>query len=627
MKKGTYVHQADALKAYWKSQDRKIRELESYVTRGGSFPPELTQAVEEFQRSGMTAYEQMMRGQQILQSYLADTRMAASAQPLAPSVAAEKANANPWANEVIDSIDLNDPETIKRREIRLTVCDDTPRGKSALPESGIILMLGEEDAYAKALKAYLRDHGLQVRLIQSFLDEAEAEAHVAAAAQEGEVAGLVVLGNKYYSAEDRDRYYDYIMTIVALVRRIVIHIRAQKTDRKYLFLFNTFLDGKLGMTGKSEFYHYGTLNGMAKCIAIELYSSVYVKEIDFAPDMETDTMISYLDDELRCHELLHEVGRTADGKRHRLTSVLTKSVVTENLCPLQEEDVLLVSGGSRGVTSSCIYELARRVKCTLVILGRAAILEEYNDDAETANITDTREMKILIAKRFKAQGYMGSPAAVEKKAKGILAQRDMMKTFDKIRSTGNRMFYYSCDVNDREGMKETIDKIQKEVGKITGVVHGAGVVADAKIWHMDMKAFRRAFDPKYKGLNNIMDHVDKESLKTLVMFSSVSGYFGNDGQINYVAGNEYMDKYAYYIRDRFPNCRAVAINWGAWNGGMVNLDSMYIDALKERGYILIPLEVGANYFANDFLMGLPSTQILINNTGEPAIRTVEGVLK
>lgn len=617
----------DALDAYWKSQDQKIRQLEKFVAQNGSFSQELTHAVEEFQRSGMTAYEQMMLGQQILQSYLADTRTAASVQPMARSMTTERANTNPWANEIIDAIDMNDPETIKRREIRLTECEDTPRGKSALPESGILLMLGEEDAYTKALKAYLLNRGLQIRHIRSFLDEAEAEAQVAAAVQEGEVAGLVVLGNKYYSTEDRDRYYDYIMTIAALVRRVVIHIRAQKGSRQWLFLFNTFLDGKLGMTGKSEYYYYGTLNGMAKCIAIELYGSVYVKEIDFEPGMETDTMIGLLDDELCCHELLHEVGRTADGKRHRLTSVLTKSVVTENLCPIGEEDVLLVSGGSRGVTSSCIYELAKRVKCTFVILGRAEIREEYNDDAETANITDTKEMKILIVKRFKAQGYKASPAEVEKKAKAILAQRDMLKTFEKIRSTGNRMFYYSCDVNDREGMKNTIEKIQKEVGKITGVVHGAGVVADAKIWHMDMKAFRRAFDPKYRGLNNIMDHVDKESLKTLVMFSSVSGYFGNDGQINYVAGNEYMDKYAHYIRDRFPNCRAVAINWGAWNGGMVNLDSMYIDALKERGYILIPLEVGANYFANDFLMGLPSTQILINNTGEPAIRKVEGVLQ
>jgi hypothetical protein len=58
---------------------------------------------------------------------------------------------------------------------------------------------------------------------------------------------------------------------------------------------------------------------------------------------------------------------------------------------------------------------------------------------------------------------------------------------------------------------------------------------------------------------------------------------------------------------------------------MVNLDALYVTALRERGYILIPLEIGANYFANEFLMGLPSTQILINNTGSPAVRTEKGV--
>ena len=134
-----------------------------------------------------------------------------------------------------------------------------------------------------------------------------------------------------------------------------------------------------------------------------------------------------------------------------------------------------------------------------------------------------------------------------------------------------------------------------------------------------MKSFERVFGTKYKGLNNIMDNVDKETLKVLVMFRSLSGYFGNDGQFDYVAGNEYMDKYAYYIRNRYPNCRATAINWGAWNGGMMYIDSLYISTLKEKGYILIPLEVGANYFVNDFLMGLPSTQILINNTGNPPV--------
>jgi NAD(P)-dependent dehydrogenase (short-subunit alcohol dehydrogenase family) len=603
--------QASALDAYWKSQNRKLKQLERFVEQGGTLTTELCQAVEELERNSLMAFEQMLRTQQML----------LCGQP--QTVVAEKNN--PWANPVIDAIDLDDPQTIKRREVQVIPCDDIPRSKSALPDSGIMLLLGREDAYGKALKQYLQDHGLQVRHLPDFLNEDEAEAQVIAAAQEGEIAGLVVLGNHDYSAEEFDRYYDYILTIATVIKRVVIHIRGLNADRQWLFLFNTFMDGKLGTTGKSDHYHYGTLSGMAKCIAIELYGSVYVKAIDFEPAIATDTMISYLDDELHCHDPLNEVGRTADGTRHRLNTILTKSVVTENRCTLTENDVLLVSGGSRGVTSACIYELAKRINCTFVLLGRAEILDENNDDEETAQITTPKDMKLLIANRFKSQGYKGALSAIEKKAKAILAQRDMLNTFEKIRSTGNRVVYYSCDVNDRHGITETIAKIQKEVGKITGVVHGAGIVADCKIWNKDMAAFRRVFDTKYKGLNNIMDNVDKDSLKLLVMFSSVSGYFGNDGQFDYVAANAYMDKYAYYIRNRYPNCRALAINWGAWNGGMVNLDALYVTALRERGYILIPLEIGANYFANEFLMGLPSTQILINNTGSPAVRTEKGV--
>lgn len=618
MKKGTcaQLEHADALEAYWESQNRRLKLLERFVEQGNPISGELLQAVKNFEETDLTVFEQMAHGQKMLLSQLC-------AVPQTQSVAE---NTNPWANPVIDAIDREDPHTIKRLAAQVVPCEDTPRGENALPKSGTLLMLGDEDAYAGALKRYLLAHGLQVKHIPDFLDEEHAEAQVAAATREGEIAGLVVLGNKHYSAGQRDCYYDYILTVAAMIKRVVIHIRAQKTDRRWLFLFNTFMDGKLGTTGESESYHYGTLGGMAKCIDIELYGSVYAKAIDFEPSMAPDTMIAHLDDELRCHGRLNEVGRTADGTRHCMRAVLTQSVVTQNRCPLTKEDIILVSGGARGVTASCILELAKRVKCTFVLMGRAQILDENNDDEQTASITDPKNMKMLMAARYKAQGYKGSLAVIEKKAKAILAQREMLDTFEKLRSTGSRVLYYSCDVNDREGMAKTMADIQKNVGKITAVIHGAGIVADCKIWNKRMESFCRVFDTKYKGLNNIMDNVDKSALKLLVMFSSVSGFFGNDGQIDYVAGNAYMNQYAYYIRNKYPNCRALAINWGAWNGGMVNLDALYVDALRERGYILIPLEVGANYFANEFLMGLPSAQILINNTGNPAFRAEERVL-
>ena len=614
MKQGKYAYrlQADALDAYWNSQNRKIKSIETFIAQGGSLTPELNRQIASVQESGMNAYEAMMQGQSALLAYLTQT-------PSVPMVTATKENGNPWANAVIDAIDLNDPETIKRREVQITRCEKPVPGKSAMPESGVILMMGAEDAYGTMLKRYMLDRGLSVRQLPCFMSEDEAEAQIAAAASEGEITGLVVLGNQYYGEADRDRYYDYILTIATVIKRYVIYIRAQKTDTQRLFLFNTFMDGQLGMTGQSEYYHYGTLNGMAKCIEIELRGLVYSKTVDFEPTLPIETMLNDLKEELCYHDHLQEVGRMADGGRYRLTSVLTKSVVTENRFPLGEDDVLLVSGGSRGVTSSCILELVKRVKCTFVLLGRAKILDEYNDDEETANITELKDMKTLIARRFKAQGHKGGLTAIEKKARAILSQRELFATMETIKATGNRVYYYSCDVNDRDGMKTVMAKIQQEVGKITGVVHGAGIVSDSKIWNKDMKSFARVFGTKYHGLNNIMDNVDKTTLKALVMFSSLSGYFGNDGQIDYVAGNEYMDKYAYYIRKKYPNCRALAINWGAWNGGMMYIDALYISTLKEKGYILIPLEVGANYFVNDFLMGLPSTQILINNTGNPPV--------
>ena len=228
-------------------------------------------------------------------------------------------------------------------------------------------------------------------------------------------------------------------------------------------------------------------------------------------------------------------------------------------------------------------------------------------------------MKTLIARRFKAAGYKGSFANIEQKAKAILAQREMLNTFRTLEQTGCKVHYYSCDVNDTESLSQTMEKIHREVGPVRGIIHGAGLLADCKIWNKEMKRFRAVLDTKYKGLNNLLSCVDKNELKLVVSFSSVAGYFGNDGQMDYAAGNEFLDKFAHRFRKKYPNCKTLTINWGAWDGGM--MDYIYRKTLTDKGYVLIPLEVGANYFANEFLNGLPYGQILISNNDKPVDAT------
>jgi NAD(P)-dependent dehydrogenase (short-subunit alcohol dehydrogenase family) len=237
------------------------------------------------------------------------------------------------------------------------------------------------------------------------------------------------------------------------------------------------------------------------------------------------------------------------------------------------------------------------------------------DDEETAQIPDLKEMKTLIARRFKAEGYKGPFSTIEKKAKAILDQRDMLNTFSTLEKTGCTVRYYPCDVNSREKLSATMEQIRQELGEVTGIIHGAGLLADCKIWNKEMARFRAVLDTKYVGLNNILSCVNKEQLKLVVSFSSVAGYFGNDGQMDYAAGNEFLAKFAYHFRKKYPNCKALTINWGAWDGGM--MDYIYRKTLTEKGYVLIPLDVGANYFANEFLNGLPSSQILISNNDKP----------
>ena len=75
--------------------------------------------------------------------------------------------------------------------------------------------------------------------------------------------------------------------------------------------------------------------------------------------------------------------------------------------------------------------------------------------------------------------------------------------------------------------------------------------------------------------------------------SSVSGRFGNAGQCDYSAANEYLNKLAAHLDRRWP-ARVVAFNWGPWDGGMVSDELRRLYAKNNIG--MIPQEEGAEKF-------------------------------
>ena len=599
-----YDPQAESLKVYWDSQQERLALLS-----GKTITEDVLKLTAAFGDSEIAAFEKLMQTQRQLAGLLTRTPAAPAAQCVRTGV----------YNPVIDDLDLSDPRTVRRFEIRSVERSDVERGENLTPAFGTMLMLGRKDSYADAMADYFTGKGMNVRRVEQNLSEEAAQALIAETAKAGPITGMAFLANAYDERDPEQCIYDHTMTAVYLIKHYTIYIRELKPDWKGLMVFATFLDGKMGFTGENEHYAYGTFNGIAKTLSIEFGQQAAVKLIDFQPDVTVAKMLELLEDELQIRDIWPEIGRTNDGKRWTASGFFTDAKVMENRCPYAEDDVILVTGGSRGVTSQCLLALMEKAPCRIAILGRAKIVEEYMDDQETAQIPDLREMKTLIARRFQSSGQKVSFQDVEKKAKAILAQREMLHTFRTLEKIGCTVRYYPCNVNNRDDLAGTTAQIRRELGEVRGIIHGAGLLADCKIWNKDMSRFRAVLDTKYVGLNNILSCVDREKLKLVVSFSSVAGYFGNDGQMDYAAGNEFLAKFAHHFRRKYPNCKSLTINWGAWDGGM--MDYIYRKTLTEKGYVLIPLEVGANYFANEFLNGLPYGQVLISNADKPVDAT------
>lgn len=588
---------------FWNAQEKQLSSLKNYMAQGGVLDEKVHALNASVGTASLSAFEKLMETQSMLAGMLGGGEK--------KSDLASSGISNP----VIDGIDLNDPTTMKRFEIQSDDRSEAVRGESICPKEGVMLLFGRPDAYTAALKEYFTAKGVLVSCVEKNIADEEEAAHlISEIGKDGVTVSMMFVGNLHSENLNAD-FYDYMMSVVYLIKHYTIHVREKKPQGRGVVLFATFLDGKLGLTGESSDYCYGTFNGMAKTLSIEFKEKADVKLVDFEETITPEKMLALLEDEMCVNDDLPEIGRTSDGKRWSTKGVLTKSVVYENHFPLEENEVLLVTGGSRGVTAACTLEVMKKVRCKVVLLGRAKITEENADDEESAAVKDLKDMKTLVARRFKKQGYKGPFINIERKARAILAQRDMLDTFAKFKELGCEIHYYSCDVQDRENMQKTIRDIEREVGPIRGIIHGAGMLADCKIWNKQMDYFKMVFDTKYKGLINVIDFVDKEKLKVAAAFSSVAGYFGNDGQMDYSAGNEFLDKFAHSFRRHYPNCRTLAVNWGPWDGGM--MDYIYRKTLTEKGYYLIPLEVGANYFANEFLNGLPSPQLLISNSDKP----------
>jgi NAD(P)-dependent dehydrogenase (short-subunit alcohol dehydrogenase family) len=226
----------------------------------------------------------------------------------------------------------------------------------------------------------------------------------------------------------------------------------------------------------------------------------------------------------------------------------------------------------------------------------------------TAGAATDRDLRRVLFSHLTAQGKQPSPMEVDAAARRILREREMRAARASMEAAGSRVHYYQADIRDGASTEELFRQVYESHGRIDGVVCGAGVIEDKLIEDKTPESFDRVFDTKARSIFHLAQCLRPESLKFFVIFSSMAGWTGNRGQVDYVAGNEVLNRMAVHLSARW-NRRVVAIDWGPWDkAGMVTTETRR--QFLERGVALVSPDAGRRFLLDEIRFGNPTDTIV-----------------
>ncbi len=342
------------------------------------------------------------------------------------------------------------------------------------------------------------------------------------------------------------------------------------------------------------------LSGLTKTLNHE-WPGVVCRALDLAPRLDAKKVANAIVQEFFTEDAPVEVG--INSHLERATLVAGDAAIQHQAAALSATDKILVTGGAKGVTFECALHLAKRTNAHFILVGRSA----HQTIPSWAQGKNVSELKAAAIGHIQSMGEKPTPKQVDALVWPVQSSLEISHALQAFEDAGASAEYLSVDVNNPDAIASTIAPISA-LSPITGIIHGAGVLADKHIQDKNLKELERVYGTKVTGLHHLLAALDLNQLKLVALFSSAAGFYGNTGQSDYAMSNDILNKAALQLSQQLPSAKVMSFDWGPWDGGMVNpaLKKMFV----ERGVYVIPLKAGAELFA-DKLLSTSGAQLLI----------------
>ncbi|HVK25444.1 MAG TPA: type I polyketide synthase [Actinokineospora sp.] len=292
-------------------------------------------------------------------------------------------------------------------------------------------------------------------------------------------------------------------------------------------------------------------SGLARTLHLEnpLVTTTVVGLADTEPsnaDSVADTVTRVVE-EAAATTGFSEVRYGTDGTRTSpVLRALTAPAGPVGPSPLDSTDVLLVTGGGKGITAECALAMAQDSGAKLALLGRA------------------------------------DPAQDE----------ELQENLARMEAAGVTFRYERADVTSTADIAAAVGIFEAELGPVTAFLHGAGRNEPAALSSLSEEDFHKTLAPKIAGLRAVLDAVDQDKIKLLVTFGSIIGRAGLRGEAHYSTANDWMSELTVKFAEDHPGARALALEWSVWSGAGMGEKLGVVEALMRDGITPISTENG-----------------------------------
>ncbi|MCI0383198.1 type I polyketide synthase [Streptomyces sp. CNQ085] len=264
-----------------------------------------------------------------------------------------------------------------------------------------------------------------------------------------------------------------------------------------------------------------------------------------APQLRTTVVHTAMEDgavgrvvaEVAATNRFSEVHYGVDGVR-RVPTLRALPVQAERSdTPLGASDVLLVTGGGKGISAECALSLALDSGARLAVLGRS------------------------------------DPAS----------DRELADNLGRMADNGVTVRYARADVTEPDQVRAAVTELERELGPVTGLLHGAGRNEPGPLHTLEPADFRRTFAPKVDGLRTVLEAVGPGNLKLLVTFGSIIGRAGLRGEAHYATANEWLADLTEEVARAHPRLRARCVEWSVWSGVGMGEKLSVVESLAREG--------------------------------------------